>query len=256
MTDGVAVVLDTPKSRGQDWATHVEGPDGCRGFVVCDGVGSWEASDKAARAAASTAREVIKSAGLEGAAAAFAAARDAVQSLSEPAGTTMMLVVNLEERVHIGYVGNGAILHLNDIGGPHKSSQVVWTNYLLPHASIEAGRELTTAYTSERTSQPEPTWILLERVPTRSLFMGCTDGVHSREQVTVGQVNGSFWEARSPALSEALAVVKSWFQDCRGGLVRDTAWLQIQLAARIAAVNAAGGLDDDVALAVLSLAGP
>jgi len=116
--------------------------------------------------------------------------------------TSLIVLIENEEYVNIGYVGNGAIWHIRgNFNHFNKSKYLPWNsmNYLNPHSiQNEFGKEALYKLISISNNFEEsiPTIITINKdnIFFGDIFMICTDGIYSFDQVPIGKMkDNSIW---------------------------------------------------------------
>ena len=219
-----SVTMRADPSCNQDAVIVLSDADGCCGVVVADGVGCWERSGYAAIAAAEAAATSLRVQGPVAIQEAFDAAHQAVVALADdgPAGTTLLIAtVPVPGEVVIAHVGNGAFLLVSDGNKPAAGvCRPRWTNHLIPHIGIEAGREvLLRVLSTELADQPAPIPSMAWLAPTTPAALAVvTDGLWSDEQASIGVTSdGMTWLHQTPVLTRTLQAVARLLETADAG---------------------------------------
>ena len=207
----IAVATLSHKAVNQDAAAivcHSYLPLG--GVVVADGLGSHFGADEAARiAVTSTAASIESVTHIESLSlpSVFANARLAIQeavrdrvealpaglNLAETFGTTLLCGMDLPDRLTVGYVGNGAVIHLRGDFLDFPPSQLLpWNavNYLNPHSRMVRGTNVLYKWLGPQTTAVQSSPTVLEIAKDNSLvgdlLLVCSDGISSLDQTPIG----------------------------------------------------------------------
>jgi serine/threonine protein phosphatase PrpC len=207
----IAVATRSRKAVNQDAAAVACHPDlPLAGVVVADGLGSHFGADEAARIAVTTVTESIESAHdttSQWLLSAFAAARLEIErlvcdrsetlpaelNLAEAFGTTLLCGMDMPDRLMVGYVGNGAIIHLRGDFLAFPPTQLLpWNavNYLNPHSRMVRGTNVLYKWLGPQTTAAQSSPTVLEIAKDDSfvgdLLLVCSDGISSLDQTPIG----------------------------------------------------------------------
>lgn len=114
-------------------------------------------------------------------------------------GTTAISMIELEDKIKIAYVGNGAIWHIRGNFNVFPTSYLFpWNavNLLNPHTIPEDGKEALYRLISNNNDFKEciPSIIEIEKDNEYGdIFMICTDGVYSEDQLKSGKNDKGIW---------------------------------------------------------------
>lgn len=242
-------------SANQDAVVVIDEGAWC-GLVVADGIGSWERSGLAARAAVEAAADALRAHGPVAVEEAVEAAHRAVLALAPdgPAGTTLLLAtVPAPGDLLTAYIGNGALLVVSRTPGrelgARAAGRTLCSNHLLPHVALEGGREvLSRVLSTELGGLPTPvasTMWLSPDVPVALALV--TDGIWSEEQAPVGLSGGQRWIQETPVLGRTTAALEVLLATREDGPHAAQALLEDHLAE----LQADGLLEDDATIGVL-----
>jgi hypothetical protein len=114
-------------------------------------------------------------------------------------GTTTIALFEFENKISVGYVGNGAIWHIrgnvNEFPDsiPHPWNMV---NYLNPHSIYDNGKEIMYRSISNGRDYDEciPTTLSVNKDNlVGDIFMICSDGIYSADQARIGRTEKGMW---------------------------------------------------------------
>ncbi len=168
-------------------------------------------------------------------------------------GTTLVSAVQADDRLHLGYLGNGgAWIIRSDFNDFPSSASTPWTaiNLLSPHSRCQDGREVLHKFVSPWRAEPlEPTVMTLSLDETvGDIVVLCTDGIYSADQVTHGRDDaGRSWFAAEETMARLFRTLSDFFD---AGDYTDVA-LHAALDRYLHALADADLLDDDATLVVL-----
>lgn len=126
-------------------------------------------------------------------------------------GTTLIVSLEDDERVKLAYVGDGAIWHIRgNFNYFHVAQLLPWNalNYLNPH-SVQNSQGIPVVYRlisiSDDESETVPTIleIVKDNLSYGDIFMICTDGIYSFNQVCIARhsKDGSIWVSGEKTMS-------------------------------------------------------
>ena len=126
--------------------------------------------------------------------------------------TTLICALDMPEKIILGYVGNGAILHIrgnfNEFNTNHPTHKSPWSvsNLLNPHSIWENGKNVLYKYISHRSTETQscPTVITISKdnYYFGDIIVLCTDGIHSADQTNIGEAeDGAIWIEASENLA-------------------------------------------------------
>ncbi len=247
---------------------------GLRAVVIADGLGSQEHAGLGAQWSVETVTHLIESATrwsapdmrhlfvqarqrLRERAEVYCAQENLVCDWEQSFGTTLIVAVEDEHSLWLGYVGNGAIWHVR--GGFNEFSEnqyLPWNalNYLNPHTlQNEHGKEaLYRLISTAEDDDAEPTILQIQKDTVHGdLLMICTDGIHSNDQVNVGRTKDStIWLKMEQPLLRFFEALKELFSRNDPETVTDQR-LRAALERYLERLCADGLLDDDSSLGVI-----
>jgi PPM family protein phosphatase len=267
----VAASTLTNKSENQDWFSKITNASlQLHGVVVTDGLGSFSHAKEASRIVAkfiSTSIEELKDVSqIKFEDIFFQAKKILIEYANENGilaeentlGTTAIVLVHypMPDReyntIKIAYVGNGGIFHIRGNFNHFNESQLIpWNalNYLNPHSIQEDGKEALYKLISASKNYDEavPTILTIRTDPKfGDIFMICTDGVYSFDQVQVGKDNQSrIWVSAEKATSLFYEELNEYFKS------DNSIDLEQHLSNYLDKLNKIEPLDDDATIGVL-----
>lgn len=169
-------------------------------------------------------------------------------------GTTVVLTVEIGDRLFGAYIGNGALLRIRGSFSLFPASYPLpWAaaNYLVPHAVPVDGRALldrviSPARVEDALSADE---IAFAKDPHYGdVIVVCSDGILSSDQAVVGRdEKGRLWVGVEPALLLLFDYLRDFL---RRGTYHDEQ-LQCELEAYLTDLNRRGWVEDDCTVGVL-----
>jgi len=209
-------------------------------LIVADGVGSHFAADQAARVVTGSALETLANLGAESAVDIEQIFEGAHQRLKKhvldnaeeiPAdvdwanafGTTLLCAVETQSRLLLGYVGNGALVHIRGNFNTFPDSQLLpWSaiNYLNPHSFSRNGKNVLYKLLAPRSQSPTVSPTVLSLQKDNELFgdivVVCSDGICSYDQTPIGRDGaGRIWIGSDETLELLFETLKDFFaQEC------------------------------------------
>lgn len=114
-------------------------------------------------------------------------------------GTTAITLLETEDKIYIAYVGNGAIWHIRGNFNEFPASYPFpWcaVNYLNPHTIPEHGKEALYKLFTNNSEYSEciPSIIQIDKDKhIGDIFMICSDGIYSADQLKVGKNDKGIW---------------------------------------------------------------
>ena len=257
---------------------------GLRAVVVADGLGSQEHAGLGARWAVDIVAHLIESApalapewepahawsekemrnlfvqarqGLRERAEAYCAEEDIDCDRENSFGTTLLIAIETETTVWLGYVGNGAIWHIRGGFNDFLENQYLpWNalNYLNPHTLQNSqGKEaLYRLISPSDEDESEPTILQLQKDSAYGdILVICTDGIHSNDQVHIGRTkDGTIWQKAEPPILRFFEALSELFVKSSPAELTDVR-LQTALRKYLERLCADGLLDDDSSLGVI-----
>lgn len=134
-------------------------------------------------------------------------------------GTTAITVFETEEKVSVAYVGNGAIWHIRGNFNDFPDAYLFpWNavNYLNPHTIPENGKEALYRLISNSADFSECIPTVFEIAKDKSvgdIFMICTDGIYSADQLKAGKNDKGVWVRYEPAMLKFFEYLKHFFKN-------------------------------------------
>ena len=242
------------------------------GVIVADGLGSHFGAEEAARVATATTAAAIESVRELGSlclASTFADARRAIErtahdrahalpselNLAEAFGTTLLGALDLPDRLVVGYVGNGAVIHLRGDFLDFPPTQLLpWNavNYLNPHSRMVRGTNVLYKWLGPQTTlaQSTPTVLDIRKddLLVGDLFVVCSDGIASLDQTPIGlDADRRMWIRADPSLAMLYSHLKEFI--AHRALTSDA--LQICLERYLLDLDAADLIGDDCTIGVI-----
>jgi serine/threonine protein phosphatase PrpC len=269
-----AVATVSNKVVNQDAAAVLENATfPCSGVVVADGIGSHYGADIAATMSADVCRAWVSQYSLGtgginiGAICGEAVERlkaycdEHVSALPEGMdwntafGTTLLIALDEPTHLQIGYVGNGAIIHLRGDFTTLPTSQLLpWNamNYLNPHSFSHEGRNRLYKFLSPTVSmeQSTPTVLTLTKDLTFSgdIVVVCSDGICSFDQTRIGtDAEGNIWINGEPSLKQFYTALATFLAD--GQYTREA--LTETLRKYLSTIKDQGLVTDDCTIGVI-----
>lgn len=261
----------TNKSENQDWFSKIANPSlQLSGVVVTDGLGSFshakEASQIVTKFISTVIEELEDISQLKFDDIFNQAKKKLIEYANEndlnaeenTLGTTAIVIVHYPtpereyDTIKIAYVGNGGIFHIRGNFNHFNESQLLpWNavNYLNPHSIQEDGKEALYKLISSSKNFEEamPTILTIRSDPQfGDIFMICTDGVYSFDQVQVGKDNkGSIWISAEKAMPLFFSELDNYFK------ANNMIDLEEHLFNYLDKLNKVELLDDDATIGVL-----
>jgi PPM family protein phosphatase len=223
-----AVATISSKAVNQDAAAVLENTEiPCKGVVVTDGLGSHYGAELAATQTVELFRASVARCSLNSGVDICAICAEAVRMLrayiddhastlpehldvTNAFGTTMLIALNEPTRLQLGYVGNGAMIHLRGDFTEFPDRQLLpWSaiNYLNPHSISRNGRNILYKFLSPTvsTEQSTPTVLTLTKdlAFVGDIVLVCSDGISSYDQTRIGaDAEGNIWINGEPSLKD------------------------------------------------------
>jgi PPM family protein phosphatase len=132
-------------------------------------------------------------------------------------GTTAITLVETDDKITIAYTGNGSIWHIRGNFSEFPSSYLFpWNavNYLNPHSLPENGREALYRLVSDDDHFEDcvPTVLEIEKdKQAGDIFMICTDGIFSADQVKTGKNDQGTWTKTEATMLNFFEQLKQFF---------------------------------------------
>lgn len=269
----IAVATRSHKAVNQDAAAVAYHPHlPLAGVIVADGLGSHFGADEAACMAVMTAAESIVSVhdtDSRWMPSAFAAARLGIErlvcnrcerlpaalNLAEAFGTTLLCGMDLPDRLVVGYVGNGAIIHLRGDFLAFPPTQLLpWNavNYLNPHSRMVRGTNVLYKWLGPQTTAVQSSPTVLEIAKDNSfvgdLLLVCSDGISSLDQTPIGlDADKRMWIRADPSVGLLYGHLKEFI--AHGALTSNA--LRDCLERYLLDLDAARLVGDDVTIGVI-----
>ena len=133
-------------------------------------------------------------------------------------GTTLISVLETENKIKISYTGNGAIWHIRGNFNEFPASYLFpWSavNILNPHTIPENGKEALFRLISNNDDFSEciPSVIELEKDNEYGdIIMICTDGIYSGDQLKAGKNDKGTWVKYEPSMLKFFEYVSHYFK--------------------------------------------
>ena len=134
-------------------------------------------------------------------------------------GTTAITVFQTDEKITVAYVGNGAIWHIRGNFNEFPDAYLFpWNavNYLNPHTIPEGGKEALYRLISNSVDFSEcvPTVFEIEKDKSvGDIFMICTDGIYSADQLKAGKNEKGVWVRYEPTMLKFFEYLKHFFKN-------------------------------------------
>lgn len=132
-------------------------------------------------------------------------------------GTTAITIFETDEKITVAYVGNGAIWHIRGNFNEFPDAYLIpWNalNYLNPHTVPDGGKEALYRFISDSQDFSECVPTVFEIIKDKSfgdIFMICTDGIYSEDQLTVGKNDRGNWLRYEPSILKFFEYLKHFF---------------------------------------------
>jgi len=259
------------KGQNQDACAVVRNETaGLNALLVADGVGSHYGAAEAARVVVEAARRSLLEAGngavprpgeliqlaqreLEGYVCSLPSSPQGLTA-DTGFGTTLLCAVEVDGRIHAGYTGNGALIHIRGNFNEFPASQLApWSamNYLNPHSRFLHGRNALFYIVSPFIQPARYTELSFSKddLAFGDLVLLCTDGLCSYDQTPMGRDldQGLTWIQYEPRLLMLLERLSGFL---RAGDYTDDA-LQQMLEQYLNELVEKSMVEDDCTLAVL-----
>lgn len=191
-----------------------------RAIIVADGLGSYKYAEHASKFVTKSIRDQIESfrskkdidfiqmfkntkSGLIRFVKDFEKKNSVTLDRKNSFGTTLIVTLEDDNKVSFAYVGNGAIWHIRgNFNHFHKTKYLPWNalNYLNPHSvQNDQGKEAIYRMISISDDAEEvvPTVLHIDKdnLSYGDIFMICTDGIYSYDQIPIGKYpeDDSIW---------------------------------------------------------------
>jgi len=134
-------------------------------------------------------------------------------------GTTAITVFETDEKIAVAYVGNGAIWHIRGNFNEFPDAYLFpWNavNYLNPHTIPEGGKEALYRLISNGDDFSECVPTVFEIAKDKSIgdiFMICTDGIYSADQLKAGKNDKGVWLRYEPPMLKFFEYLKHFFKN-------------------------------------------
>ncbi|KEO72252.1 protein phosphatase 2C domain-containing protein [Anditalea andensis] len=134
-------------------------------------------------------------------------------------GTTAITVFETDEKIVVAYVGNGAIWHIRGNFNEFPEAYLFpWNalNYLNPHTIPENGKEALYRLISNSNDFSECVPTIFEIAKDKSvgdIFMICTDGIYSADQLKAGKNDKGIWVRYEPTMLKFFEYLKHFFKN-------------------------------------------
>jgi len=232
----IASASKTSKSQNQDSSAEFEEND-LKAIFIADGLGSFKYPKLASERVVEFLREKILMQSLKNTKLIYSqleetfyqAKQDLVsfakKNITESEkkeqllfGTTVIALFEIGNKILIAYVGNGAIWHVRgNFTDFSNSYHFPWNaiNYLNPHTTPEQGKEALYRLISDNPHFDEcrPTVLEIEKDPEcGDIFMICTDGIYSADQLKTGKNDKGIWVRYEPSMLKYFEHLKAFFK--------------------------------------------
>ena len=168
-------------------------------------------------------------------------------------GTTVIVLVETEKTIKIGYVGNGAIWHIRgnfDEFPPAYHFPWNAVNLLNPHSISENGKEALYRLISDNPNDWDecvPAEIEINKDSLQGdILMICTDGIYSEDQRNFGTNNQGIWVKYENAMQKFFVHLKQFFEQNSEHTKED-----LETALNLYLEDVKPDLDDDATIGVL-----
>ncbi len=137
-------------------------------------------------------------------------------------GTTLITVIEEETQFRIGYLGNGAIIHIRSDFMLFETPPYIipWShsNYLNPHSIPVQGKESLTRYFAlpNTLDKVRPTALTIEKdnIGEGDILVICTDGIYSQDQEGIAKDgNGELWREERKSLKLLYDCLRSFISE-------------------------------------------
>lgn len=134
-------------------------------------------------------------------------------------GTTLISVLEIEDKIKVSYTGNGSIWHIRGNFNEFPSSYLFpWNavNVLNPHTVPENGKEALYRLISNNNDYSEciPSIIELEKdTEYGEIIMICTDGIYSGDQIKAGKNDKGIWVKYEPLMLKFFEYISHFFKN-------------------------------------------
>lgn len=136
-------------------------------------------------------------------------------------GTTLISVIETDDKIKVSYAGNGAIWHIRGNFNEFPSQYLFpWSavNILNPHTIPENGKEALYRLISNNNDYSEciPSIIELEKdTEYGEIIMICTDGIYSGDQIKAGKNDKGIWVKYEPLMLKFFEYISHFFKNNR-----------------------------------------
>ena len=136
-------------------------------------------------------------------------------------GTTLISVIETDDKIKVSYAGNGAIWHIRGNFNEFPSQYLFpWNavNILNPHTVPENGKEALYRLISNNNDYSEciPSIIELEKdTEYGEIIMICTDGIYSGDQIKAGKNDKGIWVKYEPLMLKFFEYISHFFKNNR-----------------------------------------
>ncbi len=167
-------------------------------------------------------------------------------------GTTAISIIEVENKIKIAYVGNGAIWHIRGNFNVFPTSYLFpWNavNILNPHTIPEDGKEALYKLISNNTDLKEciPSIIEIEKDDEfGDIFMICTDGVYSEDQLKAGKNDKGIWVKYETSMLKFFEHLQRFFKTNPAYLKESLEQIAVQYLEELKPT-----LDDDATIGIL-----
>jgi len=233
----LAVASISNKDKNQDSCAVVQNEEASlTAMIVADGIGSHFAADQGSHVVTESAASTLAELGKGSPVDLEDVFRKAHTHLKKhvddhaeeiPAdvdwanafGTTLLCAVETRRHLLLGYVGNGALVHIRGNFNSFPASQLLpWSaiNYLNPHSFSRNGKNVLYKLLSPRSQAPAVSPTVLSLQKDNELFgdivVVCSDGICSYDQTPIGRDgDGRIWIGSDETLELLFDVLKGFF---------------------------------------------
>ncbi len=262
----IATATNTNKSENQDFKAEFETTE-FEAMFIADGLGSYKYAKLSSERVVNFFLNAVRTTENVSALNLTDLFRNAKQKLIEFAneltteeekseenlfGTTAISIIEVENKIKIAYVGNGAIWHIRGNFNVFPTSYLFpWNavNILNPHTIPEDGKEALYKLISNNNDLKEciPSIIEIEKDEEfGDIFMICTDGVYSEDQLKAGKNDKGIWVKYESSMLKFFEHLQHFFKTNPAYLKESLEQIAIQYLEELKPI-----LDDDATIGIL-----
>lgn len=262
----IATATNTNKSENQDFKAEFE-TAGFEAMFIADGLGSYKYAKRSSERVVNFFLNEVRTTENISALNFTELFKKAKQKLIEFAneltteeekaeenlfGTTAISIIEVENKIKIAYVGNGAIWHIRGNFNVFPESYLFpWNavNILNPHTIPEDGKEALYKLISNNNDLKEciPSIIELEKDDEfGDIFMICTDGVYSEDQLKAGKNDKGIWVKYETSMLKFFEHLQHFFKTNPAYLKESLEQIAVQYLEELKPT-----LDDDATIGIL-----